>query len=77
MLSRFRRYSHCAAKLFTSASARVVGQHAAHLLLEHGGILEAPLHGRIEELIVGNAAPEKKRQPRGQLEIVDAIGIAG
>ena len=52
----------------------LVGQHAAHLLLEHRGVLEAPVHRGIEQLVVGNAAPQEERQPRRQLEIVDAIG---
>ena len=35
-----------------------VGQHAANLLFEHRRVLQAALHGRLEELVVGKRAQE-------------------
>ena len=51
-----------------------VGQHAAHLLREHGWILQLAARGDVEELVIGDALPEEERQPRGQLQIAQPIG---
>ena len=40
-----------------------IGQHAPHLLLEHGGNFEFSGDGCIQKLVVRYAAPQKKRQP--------------
>ena len=54
-----------------------VGKHALHLLQQHRGISQpAPLR-EVEQLIVGNAAPQEKGQTRGQLDIAHRIGLAG
>ncbi len=74
---RLRRYSHWPAKLLTSASRPVVRQHPAHLLFEDGRLLQPALRRKRDELVVGNAAPEKERQPRRQLEVADAVCRAG
>ncbi len=39
-----------------------IGEHPLHLLLEDLGIVELPLGGDIEQLVVRNAAPEEERQ---------------
>ena len=52
--------------------ARIL-QHPPDLLLEHRGILELALLGGLQELLVGNAAPQEERQARRQLEVADAI----
>ncbi len=38
------------------------------------GSFSVPANRRRSQLVVWNAAPEKERQPRGQVEIADAIG---
>ena len=50
-----------------------IGNHAAHLLFQDRRILERGASGHVEERVVGNAAPQEKRQPRGQLEVADAV----
>ena len=37
------------------------------------GLLQRLLHREVEQLVVGNAAPQEERQPRRQIEIADAI----
>ena len=54
-----------------------VGQHAPHLLRQHGRVLQLPARRDVEQLVVGNAPPQEERQPRGQLEIADPVGGAG
>ena len=39
-----------------------IGEHPLHLGLEDPGSLELPAARQIEQLIVGNAAPEEERQ---------------
>ena len=75
-VSMFRRCSHCPAKLATSASDRGSASMRLHLLLQHGGVLQSASLRKLEQLIVGNAAPQEERQPRGQLEIADRVGLA-
>ena len=54
-----------------------VGEHAPHLPLERDRLVQ-PARGRGgEQLVVGNAAPKKKRQARRELEIADAVARAG
>ncbi len=36
----------------------------------------SPRSASVEQFVVGNAAPQEERQPRGQLEVADAIGRA-
>ena len=55
----------------------LIRQHAARLLFEHRGIVQLALHGQVQKLIVGDAAPQEERQARGQFQIADAIGRAG
>ena len=54
-----------------------VGEHPPHLLLEDCWRVEPPPAREIQELIVGNAAPDEERQSRRELEIrylVDRLG---
>ena len=55
-------------------STRGSAQHAPHLLLEHRRLLELAAARHVEQLVVRNAAPQKERQPRRQLEVADPIG---
>ena len=50
-----------------------IAKHPPDLLFEHRRSLEPALHGEIEQLVVGDAAPQEKRQTGRQLEIADAI----
>ena len=50
-----------------------VDEHPLHLPLEHGGLVEFARDCRVEQLVVGDAAPEEERQPRRELEIRDAV----
>ena len=54
-----------------------IGQHASHLLLAHLGIAEPAFRGEIQQFVVGNAAPEEKRQARRQREIVHPVHRTG
>ena len=58
------------------ARARI-GEHAPHLLIEDAAHrCSLPANRQIEQLIVGNAAPEKERQTRRELDIGQTIGGA-
>ena len=56
--------------------ARIV-QHAPHLLVQHGGVLQLALLRQVQQLVVGNAAPQEEGEPRRQFQIADAIDAAG
>ena len=51
----------------------LVGQHPPHLLLEHPLASELAAHSHVEQLFVGNTAPEEKREPRRELDVADLI----
>ena len=48
-----------------------IGHHPAHLPRQHLGPAEPAFVGQLQQLVVGDAAPEEERQTRGQLEVVD------
>ena len=50
-----------------------VGEHAAHLHVEDGGPRELAALGEGEQLVVGDAVPQEEREPRRQLDVVDAV----
>ena len=50
------------------AGARI-GQHALHLRIEDGGIVQLPLRGQSDQLVVGHGTPQEVAEARGQLEI--------
>ena len=54
-----------------------IGEHSARLLLELLRAAELAANRRVEQFIVGDAAPQEERQPGCQLEIADSVGAAG
>ncbi len=54
-----------------------IGQHAVNLLLEDARVTQMPRHRDVEQLLIGRAAPQEERQPRGEFEIGDLVGAAG
>ena len=74
--SRLRRCSHCPAKFRHQVARARVGQHPPHLLLQNSRVPEHSALGQVEQLAVRDAAPEEERQPRRQLQVVEAISLA-
>src|SRR5713101_1432782 len=54
-----------------------IGQHSPHLRLEDSGRTESAALGQIEELVVRNAAPQKERQARAELQVGNLKRLAG
>jgi hypothetical protein len=50
-----------------------VGQHPPHLALEHGGVAQRSARRQVEQFVVRDAAPEKEREPGGQLHAGQAV----
>ena len=50
-----------------------VGEHAPHLAIEDGRVLQPALAGHAEQLIVRDRTPEEERQPRRELDIADRV----
>src|SRR5262249_11279042 len=50
-----------------------VAEHPSNLLIEHGRIGQFALYSQIEQFVVRNAAPQKERETRRQLEIGEAV----
>ena len=55
--------------------ARIV-EHPADLALEHRWIRQPSSLRHLEQLGVGNGAPQEERQARGELDVADAIRLA-
>ena len=53
-----------------------VRQHPFHLLLEHVGLFQFSLSGKVDQFLVWEIAPQKERQARRQLEVADPISFA-
>ena len=53
-----------------------VGQHPTSLFFKDCGFVEAVAGRQIDQRVVRNAAPEEKRQPRGEFDIADSCGVA-
>ena len=51
----------------------LVAEHPAHLFLQHPGLVKVATFRSGEQFVIGNAAPEKEREPRGQRQITEAI----
>ncbi len=51
-------------------------EHAANLLLDDGRFAQAAGDRQVQQFVVRDAAPEEEREPRRQLDVVDAIGGA-
>src|SRR5205807_10130719 len=58
--------------LHQSVRARIRKQ-PPNLLFKNGGIFQSALLGCIEERVIGNAAPQEKRQTRSELNVTDAV----
>ena len=72
--ARLRRCSHWLAKLVVSASARGIGEHAPHLRVRAPPArCSSSAFGRVQQLVVRDAAPEEERQARRQLDVADPI----
>src|SRR4051812_41063019 len=56
--------------------ARIV-KKAPDLLIEHGRVLQFALFREVQKLIVGDGAPKEEREPRGQVQIANAVDSAG
>ena len=54
-----------------------VPQHPPHLRVEHARVGKAPLRRLIEQLVVGNAAPQEERKARRQLQVAEGPHLAG
>ena len=68
---RLRSCSHWPAKFSTRACAFGSASIRAHLAIEIVGFAQLAGAARREQLLVGHAAPEEVRQPRGQFVIVE------
>ena len=53
-----------------------VGEEAAHLAFEDGWGVERVACCGIEQFVVGDTAPEKERETRGELDVGDAVAGA-
>ena len=74
---RFRRNSHCPAKSSTSASKRAGRPSSgAPACRAPPASPQLPSHRDVEQLVVRDAAPQEEREPRGELEVADAVGRA-
>src|SRR5262249_46229441 len=55
-----------------------VGQHPLNLMLEDAGLAKGALDSRVQQLLVGNAAPEEERQARRELQVAHLVsGVRG
>src|SRR2546421_12887771 len=66
-----------AGEIFDQRARPFVGQHAAYLLLQHGGCPELPRSREVQQFVVGNAAPQKERQSAREVRIADLVAAAG
>ena len=55
----------------------LVAQHASDLSIEDSGLVQLSTDRRVEQLVIGNAAPQEKRQARRQLDIRQGVRGAG
>ena len=51
-----------------------IGQHPSHFRLQHRRVAQAARPRCIEQHVVREAAPQKERQPRGELQVRQAVG---
>ncbi len=58
------------------ARARI-GEHARDLLLQHRRLMQFPADRQVQQRVVRNAAPQKERQSRSQLDIGNTIDGTG
>src|SRR6186713_682621 len=74
----WRRFSEkpLAAEVGDQCASLGVGEHATRLLLEHDWLVQRTRNGGFEKLVVWNAAPQEEREPRGELEIRNAMRLS-
>src|SRR5438094_578652 len=52
-----------------------IAEHATHLLLQHGRLVQRAAVGDFDELSVRHRVPQEERQPRREIEIAQPIGL--
>ena len=72
-----RKLSHWPAKLRHQLLRPRILEHPPDLLFQNGVFVQLILAGQLQQLVVGDAAPQEERQARGQFQIGDAIDLAG
>ena len=70
-----RRYNHWPTKLSTSACERLSASIRRTCVSSTSGVLEPSLRREVEQLVVGNAAPQEERQTGRELDIAHVIDI--
>ena len=73
MPRRLRSCSHWPAKLLTRASERGSASIRRTCCDSNVGLRESTLDREVHQLVVGDGAPEKEREPRGQLDVRHAV----
>ena len=53
-----------------------IGQHAPHLAAEDGRIRQRSALGRVEQLFIGDAAPQEERQARRELQVAERVHLS-
>src|SRR5206468_2871772 len=53
-----------------------IGEHAAHLLLDLGTVVQAALAGEVEQFVVRDTAPEEEGETGSQFVVVDPVNRA-
>ena len=76
VLRRLRMCSHWPGEVVDERPRARIGEHPANLRVEHGRLAKLPATGGVEQLVVWNAAPQKERQSRRQIQIADPIRAA-
>src|ERR1700745_2053491 len=79
MLSRnssVSRRSACRRLSSKSGNSCGVGVHPLQLLPQYVGMAQPALLRRLQQLVVGNAAPEKERETRGKIQVAQPIARA-
>ena len=72
-LRTLRSCSHWPAKLVTSVARRGSASIRRTCCSSTAGSSSLPWLGHLQQLVVGDAAPEKERQARRQLDVADAV----
>ena len=56
-------------EVFDERLRALVGQHSFHLCGQNTRVSESRCFGQLEQLLIGQAAPQEERQPRRELEV--------
>ena len=54
-----------------------VREHSFHLALDFAGLAQPLLGGRLQQLIIGHAAPDEEGETRGEIDVADPESLAG